>query len=191
MVGPSPSVPQRIDSEGWPLDPVTPPAYDWWLPDYLIWPTLKPSAIPLSLVCGPPAAGKSTWVEGCMVEGDTLIDLDLILVGLGCTRRTDDKQELRLGLIERNKQLNALAHATHGNKAWFITGAPSYSTRRRWAGMLEAVKVVVVPTPELVCIERVMADRSRLASAQGQVTAIRRWWKNATFGSGETHVHCV
>ena len=39
--------------------------------------SLKPSAVPLTIVAGPPCAGKSTFVEEHKRAGDTVIDLRL------------------------------------------------------------------------------------------------------------------
>src|SRR5262245_54174573 len=70
----------HIGSDGWPTDPNHPSNcgkiprkrdYGFGIPF-----GLQPSGIPVTLVCGPPAAGKSTWVMRKKLPEDTVISLD-------------------------------------------------------------------------------------------------------------------
>jgi hypothetical protein len=99
---------------------------------------LEPSAIPLTIVTGPPASGKSTYVEQHAGLHDTVICLDTIMAEIEPRYRqwTHTQPELlNKALRLRNAKLGNLARATTG-KAWFIVSAPSLAERNWWQSKL-------------------------------------------------------
>lgn len=141
---------------------------------------LRPSAIPLALVCGPPASGKTTYVEQHKQPGDTVIDLDAILAELaGTALRSDEIKRafLEQALAIRNKRLNALSFERAATRAWFIVGAPTAAERESWATKLRAERVVVIETPAWLCVARTYADPNRAAIADELAEAARTWWR--------------
>ena len=140
---------------------------------------LKASAIPLVMVCGPPGAGKSTYISERMADGDTLIDIDAILSGLSGTEvRTQERRDrfLTEAFIERNKRLAALATAKPPARAWFIVGAPGPSVRQCWADQLKPAEVVVFETVAGICIDRIKAAPDRTETAAGMIAGVHAWW---------------
>lgn len=113
-------------------------------------PDLPKPTCRVMLVCGPPAAGKSTYVKAHASPVDLVIDLDLIARerGYGRDRSAAD---VALLLEERNRRLRALAKQPPERVAWVIVGAPSPSLRQWWCEAL-AVRpgdlVVLIPSRE-------------------------------------------
>jgi hypothetical protein len=72
-----------VGPDGFPLvDPVSRSAIENWSIEAIerrMPSDLKPSAIPLTIVCGPPGSGKSTYIREHAKQGDTIIDLDAIM----------------------------------------------------------------------------------------------------------------
>lgn len=160
------------------------------VPTNILYPrALRPSAVPLTIVCGAPAAGKSTFVDRQRGADDIVIDLDAIIAALaGTDLRTAEvrRRYLQAALIERNRRLGMLSSDAKGSAtcaklaepAWFIVGAAPGWQRERWANRLGAKRVVVIETPLEACIERVRRDtrRDRAAGEQG----VRDWFARFT-----------
>jgi predicted kinase len=152
----------------------------------LFWPkNVRPSAVPLVIVCGPPAAGKSTYVASRRQPGDIVIDLDLIVMELGGDSRTTDRAIRKRALMERNNRLRLL-HTRESGRAWFITTAPSGSTRRQWSRLLKPECVLLMPTPADECLRRVGMDPERSASRAEQTRIIEYWWAEFSPWIGDT-----
>ena len=130
--------------------------------DGIEWrPELSPSAIPLTIVCGAPASGKSTYVAAHAAPGDIVVDLDDIGAALSRAghRVWDRRRWLRPAIAQRNAMLRSLADRNEG-AAWFIIGSPGADERDWWAERLRPVQVVVMETPETVCYARTKTDPS-------------------------------
>jgi len=152
---------------------------DWGLSDNLFWPRCQASAVPLTIVCGPPAAGKSTFVAQRAAEGDLIIDLDQIIATLFPSHARTRVWEMRRdGLLERNGRLRKLSQPCLAGHAWFTTGAATPAQRMHWADTLRPVRMLVIPTPLQTCIDRINADPTRAVGAHEQASAVRRWWSD-------------
>jgi 5-methylcytosine-specific restriction protein A len=143
---------------------------------------LSPSRIPLTIVCGPPGGGKSTWVRNHVGPNDVVIDLDAILQRYSGRAEHDTVGTAWLGpaLTERNRRLRALASDTTHERAWFIVSAPNPVERHHWAHMLGATVQLMAPPLE-ECIRRIRADPARRKHRDRMIAAARKWWQaNAT-----------
>lgn len=137
---------------------------------------LRPSAIPITIVCGPPCSGKTTYVEQHAKPGDTIIDLDAIAKRLdpdylpwtGALQGSLLNQAIRA----RNAILGSLSRATHGN-AWLIVSAPTQAERDWWQAKLGGACALMDPGPP-ECKRRAMA-RGTPAAAKG----IDDWYRKA------------
>jgi 5-methylcytosine-specific restriction endonuclease McrA len=149
-------------------------------PAALIPSWLKPSLIPLTIVCGPPAAGKSTLVKERMAAHDLVIDLDDIIETLSLRHRYHWGRSnwITKALRYRNNLLGALSKKRYTNAAWLIVGAPLATERSRWSQLLVPQDVVVVETAATVCIDRIRRDESRTGVAQSQINAVWSWWNH-------------
>ena len=186
---------KEIGANGWPVDERHPfhagaaaKPRSLWFPSDLLWPKgLLPSALPLTIVCGPPASGKSTYVQERAASHDVVIDLDTIAQELCGDARTEDRNTRRRALEERNSRLRALAgERVDGRRAWFITTAALADTRRQWASMLRPESVIVLATPMTTCLDRVKADEQRNRHRGEQTEAIERWWRDYKPWAGDS-----
>lgn len=109
---------------------------------------LTPSAIPMTIVCGPPCSGKSTYVSEHADIADVVIDLDSILQRIEPSyihwNGMVTSFLLNSGIRARNAMLGALSKATRG-RAWFIVSAPSSSEREWWRKKIHADIVLLNP----------------------------------------------
>lgn len=132
----------------------------------------------VSVVCGPPGSGKSTYVEQHRGRGDTVIDLDMIkaeLSGEDLYYAGDDW--VAFALRERNRQLAALAEARPEHVAWLIVSGAGLAAREWWRRKLGAAELVLLDVPAAECRRRVLADARRPEPArQAHLRAIDAWW---------------
>lgn len=127
---------------------------------------LTPSAVPITIVCGPPASGKSTYCRTHAGAGDIVVDLDELAGG---THLVLTRQQLDGALQRRNKILGRLRHAKNC-KAWFIVSAPTQAEREWWQGKLGGEVRVLDPGIE-VCIAR-----AKERGTSFQVPVIKAWY---------------
>jgi 5-methylcytosine-specific restriction protein A len=150
------------------------------------WPEdIAPSRIPVTMVCGPPGAGKSTYVRQHATADDLIIDLDRIIAAIAGVpeHHTTDRRWLPLALEARNDLLRSLSSDTTHKAAWFIVSVPDPAQRDTWARRLGAQVVVLAPPME-VCVAQLMTDHTRTAECAAQgVDACRKWYADA--------VHCI
>lgn len=145
---------------------------------------LRPSRVPLTIVCGPPGSGKSTYVYARATANDVVIDFDRIMqrfIG-GATEHHTDKAYLDRVLDSRNQQLRALATDMVHEHAWFIVTAIDPQERERWALVLGG-EVVVMDTPLDECIRRINADVTREGYRSRMIEVARRWWAMNSVGA--------
>jgi len=148
----------------------------------LFYPTgLRPSGVPLTIVCGPPASGKSSYVKARSKPEDVVIDLDLIAGG----RHSLPAAIRGGGLGEHLKTRNDMLASLHtmkrkGVRAWFIVGAPDAGERDNWASDLGASAVVLMLVPMAVCFRRIVADPSREHTREHMAEAVASWFSRYT-----------
>lgn len=109
---------------------------------------LKPSAIPLTIVCGPPCSGKTTYVAERAKPGDIVIDLDVIASTIDPTysqwQGNLTTELLNRSIRTRNAALGSLERQRQGS-AWFIVAAPTQAERDWWKRKLGGDVVLLHP----------------------------------------------
>jgi tRNA uridine 5-carbamoylmethylation protein Kti12 len=128
----------------------------------------------VTLVCGPPCAGKTTLAQhhAHLDPNATVLDFDAIAVELGSPHRWDHPKPIR----EQAEQ--AMQHRMHtlpldpDLHLYVIRTAPQPQQRTHLATLLHAHRVWVVDPGYQVCIARCRADRR----PRGTESAIRRWY---------------
>jgi hypothetical protein len=146
-----------------------------WRPEWL-----RPSIVPLTIVCGAPASGKSTYVKAHAGAADLIIDLDVIAAGLsGHSGHDWDRTKwLSPAVRQRNEMLGDIARRADWPAAWLILTEPDGERRQWWADKVQPVAVVVIETPPPVCVMRARASTDRNVRATEQLIA--RWWSRYT-----------
>ena len=130
-------------------------------PDWL-WPKGK-----LTVVCGPPGAGKTTYVSQHAKPGDVVVDLDDIIADLFGVHGHDVNDMAKVGaaIRERNRRLALLGN---GDTVWLIASAPSMTERAYWKA--RGAAVVLLNPGHTICIKRA-SGRSR-----DYKQAVLRWY---------------
>ena len=132
----------ELGPDGWPLDPrhpanrTTPHWHPSPAPDAPHPSWLRPSTLPVHLVCGPPASGKTSYVNDHADLVDLILDLDAIrdrIAGRRITGQAERRAYLTVALTERNRMLASLAQPTRYRHAWLIVGEPSPDAPTTWA----------------------------------------------------------
>lgn len=141
---------------------------------------LKPSALPLTILCGPPCSGKSTYVAEHAEARDTVIDLDTILQRLDPAYRhwsgALDPALFNRAIRVRNAMLGALAQGGPG-RAFFIVSAPTHGERAWWYQHLGG-QLMLLEAPMDVLKARAMArgtPRARAGVDAWYAAARERW----------------
>ena len=138
---------------------------------------------PVTLVCGPPCAGKTTWVAGHARAGDLVLDLDVIARGeLGSPFGWDHAPRV-LREAERliRQRMRVLGERGPDRPAWVIRTIPDGHTRAVVAGNIGASRRVLLLPPRRVLEERAAA-RPDPAETRG---AIGRWLAEYTPDPGD------
>jgi len=189
----------RLDRGGQFVDSDTPPppVYSWFGPrrsvpntasrSHPAW--LAPSLVPVHLVCGPPAAGKSVFVAQRVSPAELVIDLDLIAAGLHGkpgNRGWDRTLWLQPALARRNCMLDNLSRPGPWQAAWFIVGEPQALARQWWRTQLGPGITYVLATPPAVCHARIDADQDRSAIRDRQRSVVADWWRRYRPAPGDT-----
>ena len=168
------------NADGTPLDP----GHHWRQPNaapsapHPSW--LRPGLVPVHLVCGPPGAGKNTFVRERVGPADLVLDLDVIMATLSgrpSLAGAESKHWLAPALARRNALLGSLSRPSHWNAAWLIIGEPEASWRQWWRTTLGPGTTYVLPVPIEVCVERIAADPHRIAVIHEHIEAARQWWR--------------
>jgi len=152
----------------------------------LLWPSLSPSAIPLTIVCGPAGAGKSTYCQDQATAADIVIDMDRIRADLGIGPDRWDSASLQRGLMRRNAMLAGLSSAMSG-RAWFIVSAPETTEREWWQRALRPERIVVVLAAEKTCIKRIAETRTGDRALRA-IRAATKWWAQYSPRYGEIEI---
>lgn len=180
---------QIIDSNGHFVDRAPRRQHDPASASHPNW--IPPSLVPVHLVCGPPAGGKSTFVREHAGPDNLVIDLDAIaneLTGEPRSRGWDRDLWLRPALAVRNARLAALAKPGPWPQAWFIIGEPKAQARAWWRTTLGTGITYLLLTPPAVCLARVEDDPERRAVATLQRRIIADWWRKYRPAPGDTVV---
>ena len=152
-------------------------------------PNLKPLALPLTIVCGPPASGKSTYVATHRAERDIVLDLDTIAIRrFGRPAPMLGTHQRQACLEARNDTLTRLAspaEAAQHDRAWLIVAEPTLERRQWWQDKLKPESIVIIETPKAECIARYRADKRQQRPADTP-QRINEWWFRYRRRAGET-----
>lgn len=143
------------------------------------WPDwLRPSTVPLHIVCGPPASGKSTLVRLRCSPDDLILDLDEIAAGLsGLSSHSWGRDWLAPALRSRNELLGRLSRSPcTWPAAWLIVSEPKAERRQWWRDTMKPTTITVLETDATICRARIRADAERASRREMWDSAVIRWW---------------
>lgn len=183
-----------IGVDGWPIGDRIPKPGDNGGMARPAW--FRPVHVPLTIVCGPPASGKSTYVRNNAGSRDLVICSDAIAVKLfGGDKRHGGSlapSQWRDVMRVRNEMIGDLmrpASRKRWDRAWLINTLPKASDRQWFKSKLSPSDIVVLETPIDVCLSRAKEDALRGDKrSRDAIEAIHRWWSIYTRRDGDTIV---
>lgn len=132
----------------------------------------------VTLVCGPPGSGKSSYVQSRRKTGDLVLDLDVVMSALSGEDLYQAPVELLpFALHARDAVLDRLRRRHDLRHAWIIAGAATVDERTRIICDLDAC-TVLLPVSADVCVARINADPRRPPAERAKhVAAVADWWR--------------
>jgi predicted kinase len=125
----------------------------------------------VTLVTGPPCAGKTTHVERHAHPGDLVACFDELARKAGSRNRHRHTREQRAAAGAAFRRLTATL-PTYQGTAWVVRCAPTAEERAALADEVQATTVLVLMPPMAVCLRRAQA-----AGREPRVPGvIRRWY---------------
>ena len=110
--------------------------------------------IPVTVVCGPPGAGKTTYVTEHAEPGDLIIDFDPLYVALSGQPKYSKPQDILPFVVEaRDAVIERLRTRSNVSHAWLIAMAPRKEERRAYEQ--DGAEIVVMATPAEECLRRI------------------------------------
>ena len=145
---------------------------------------------PVTVVCGPPGAGKTTHVRERAKWGDLVVDLDTLWTALS-GRPLYDKPDplLPFVLACRDAIYDRLARANEVRQAWVITGGAKSPDRAAWRQ--RGAKVIVIETQATVCVARIRRDETRSKRAALLERLVTDWWHDYRRDDGDEIIEGV
>lgn len=131
----------------------------------------------VTIVCGPPGSGKTTYVRERARPGDLIDDLDAIFAAIsGLPWYHKPPELLPFAAEARDAILRRLERPSCVERAWVITSGAKRQEREALAQRLKA-RVVVLTVPPEECLRRIRQDERRAHQADQWETLVRRWWE--------------
>ena len=145
----------------------------------------------VTLVCGPPGSGKTTYVMKRCTAGDLVVDSDALFAALSGQPWYDKPAELLPFVKEAFDAMVRKVETSRGLRAaWIITGGARASSRNAIARPLSAT-VVVIETPPATCLRRIEADPRRASRAHLWQAPIDEWWRKYERQAGDTVINAL
>jgi 5-methylcytosine-specific restriction enzyme A len=140
----------------------------------------------VTIIAGPPGAGKTTYARKHMQWGDLIVDVDGLYAALSGLPWYEKPQALLPFVLEaRDAVLDRLQGESEVRHAWVITSEADAEKRRRLAQRLAAGVVIVMETSASDCIKRIAQDERRAEHAQLWGELVNQWWKDYSPNEGE------
>ena len=119
------------------------------------------------LVWGSPCAGKSTYVDSVMEDGDIIVDIDRIYKAISNTR----SDRLFPSVMQIYRSMIDMVKTRNGawNNAWVVRTLPLSSERERLAKELDA-ELIFIDTDKETCLERARHRQ------EGYDQVVLKWW---------------
>ncbi len=136
----------------------------------------------VTLVCGPPCAGKSTYVAQHVQRGDLVVCFDHLAQQAGSTHPHEHQPQHRQAAARAYAALLAQVADMQDGRAWVIRCAPHHADRAALAARLHADAVVQLVPEQAEALARAELDKRSPRTRQ----AIRQWYQQHEAGHVET-----
>lgn len=135
----------------------------------------------LTVVTGPPASGKTTWVQQQAQPGDIVIDFDALANTLSASTADNHNHTSEVVAVTKATRKAAITAATaHANTVdvYLIHSTPSVRTVQRYR--YDGARIVVVDPGYEVTM-----DRCRRLRPTAMIEAAERWYREHGYDHGE------
>jgi hypothetical protein len=137
---------------------------------------------PVTLVCGPPGSGKTTFVLERKQWGDLIVDLDALYQALSGLPAYEKPDVLLPFVFAARDAVVARLGSAHGVRhAWVITSGADGADRRDLAASLNADVVLLEVAPS-ECLRRIAQDDRRATKWELWEPIVMHWWDRFTKG---------
>jgi ATP-dependent Clp protease protease subunit len=129
------------------------------------------------IVWGPPASGKTTYVNDNKGDNDVIFDFDNIMrviSGLKPHEKNDGLIEYVLDI--RELMINRLKNETRFDNAWIIVTWVDDDFKSKFEGF-ESVDYILMETSKEECIKRVNENEDRQTTKDEQIQVIEEWFE--------------
>ncbi len=127
----------------------------------------------ITVVVGPPCAGKSSFVRESAVAGDVVIDYDLLAQAFGSSATHDAPKDVReVAFAARAAAIGQVLNGIDTN-AWIIHTSPAAAQMEDYKAA--GAEVVVLDPGIDVCLARAVADER----PERTEAAIRKWYESS------------
>jgi predicted kinase len=132
----------------------------------------------ITIVCGPPGSGKSSYVRRQAEPGELVWDQDEVLRCIGgYSHRVNAPHLIEFALAMRKAVFEKLKRPTRVGRAWVIVGGANREERARLVQELGA-RVVMLALPAEECMARIRGDENRAGTSMAEwEEAVQRWWQ--------------
>lgn len=129
----------------------------------------------VTVLYGPPAAGKTTYVQQHAKPGDLILDIDSLFDALSAANANEDHRGHLLPFVceARDAIIKRLSRRTRLPRAWVVSTVLSPAERRAYAAAGATVYTLIPPVE--TCLERC---RNRDGKASRLLEIIRGWYSS-------------
>jgi adenylate kinase family enzyme len=134
----------------------------------------------VTIVCGSPGSGKTTYVKDHMEKGDLIIDLDWIYRAISNTENTIKDERLVPFVFEvRDALYNRLNRPNDLRKAWIVACLPKAQDREAMSRRFSA-EVILINRTRKECMQQILGDKNRINNASFYLKLLTDWFNNYT-----------
>lgn len=135
------------------------------------------STIPVTILAGPPGAGKTTYLQDVSRPGDVVVDVDALYVALTGLPIWDKPQSvLPFVLAARDAVIERLCRSSAARHAWIATTEGPDRIAQLQAHL--GAELVVLNVSAHVCIQRIQSNPARRVAGIQWEELVRRWHEN-------------
>lgn len=134
----------------------------------------------VTIICGSPGSGKSTYVREHMQAGDLIIDLDWIYKAIsGRTGREKDEALMPFMWEIRDALYNRLTKPNNIKQAWIVGCLPKAGDRESLAKRFNA-DVILINKTKRECMQQILSDEGRLSDTSIYLKWMSDWFSDYT-----------